>query len=469
MLTLLALPVLALPNSFGTPAAASTSTSPADSITLTAEQQPRIARPTLDSIKAAAVKQGIPLEKAIATYVDEAAKNDPAATANWPDGPVSTPDVMIDDLSAVQLIDLQGMAEAEQISLEDAIERFGYHKYTSRVAHELSATFPKELSGFANEDNGNVWIGFKGTIPPQAIALAKTLPVQVELRGNLGYAEGDLPAAQNRLDKALRSNPDVKDVATWYDPRLGAVEALVVPSSRARATLAADKLREVAAPAVADPNIQVKVSLGEGPLGTNYDNYIRGGGILSYGANGYCTSNFNLISESGTTKRLGTAGHCAQDGAAVYRNESADGGSSVVNSKWVYIGSGGDIGMYDHGALTATRTFYWDAGAKRYADSQSPGPSIGDPVCKYGQKTGRRCGTVTKLNHTIGNVGGQVVTNIPATETTCWFGDSGGPFYNDAEAYGVLKGGASLVEGVFCAFTPVNRFYNGAKYYVWTR
>ncbi|MFC0861866.1 hypothetical protein ACFHYQ_06115 [Sphaerimonospora cavernae] len=115
VLTMLALPLLVLPSGFGTPAAASTSTSPADSIILTAEQQSRIARPTLVSIKAAAAKQGIPLEKAIATYVNEAAKNNTAATANWPDGPVSTPDVMIDDLSAVQLIDLQGMAEAEQI------------------------------------------------------------------------------------------------------------------------------------------------------------------------------------------------------------------------------------------------------------------------------------------------------------------------------------------------------------------
>ncbi|MFC0861865.1 S1 family peptidase [Sphaerimonospora cavernae] len=337
------------------------------------------------------------------------------------------------------------------------------------MAHKLSATFPKELSGFANEDNGNVWIGFKGTIPPQAISLAKTLPVQVELRGNLGYAEVDLPDAQNRLHKALRGNPDVKDVATWYDPRRGSVEALVVPSSRASATLAADKLREIAVPAIADPNIQVKVSIGEGPLGTNYADYIRGGGRLGYGGGDYCTSNFNLISESGKTKRLGTAGHCAETAQAVYSNEFPDPGSSVVRSKWVYIGAGGDIGMYDHGSLTATRTFYWDSGAKRYADFQSPGPSINDPVCKYGQTTGRRCGTVKKLNHTIGGVGGQVVTSIPATETTCWFGDSGGPFYNGAEAYGVLKGAASLVEGRFCAFTPVNRFYNGAKYYVWTR
>ncbi|MEU7836282.1 S1 family peptidase [Nonomuraea sp. NPDC049129] len=472
MLALLALPILGLPGGImAAPATASTPTANAADptiVTLTAQKQPKVQRPKLNRLKATAASKGIPLKDVIADYVANIARTDPAATANWPDGPVSTPDVMIDDLSAVQLIDLQGMAEAKQTSLEDAIERYGYQRYTSPMAHKLSANFPKELSGFANEDDGSVWIGFKGAIPPRAIALAKTLPVQVELRGNLGYTEADLPVAQKQLHKALRGNPDVADIATWYDPRLGAVEALVVPSSRARATLTADKLREAAVPAVADPNIQVKVSIGEGPLGADYDNYIRGGGRLGY-ADGFCTSNFNLISESGATKRHGTAGHCVEEGEAVYHNDVADGGSSVVVAKWVYIGSGGDIGMYDHGAMTATRTFYWDDGAKRYADARSAGPAIGDAVCKYGQATGRDCGTVTKLNHTIGDVGGQVVTTIRATDTTCWFGDSGGPFYRDAEAYGVLKGAATPVEGSFCAFTPVNRFYNGAKYYVWTR
>jgi hypothetical protein len=424
-------------------------------------------RPTLTRIKRDAAAREIPLEQAVAAYIKKVRKIDKSATANWPDGPVDIPDVMIDDLSAVQIEDLKGMAKAKQIPLDEAIERYGYQQIGDRVADQLKAAFPDQLAGFAymTDRGNNVWIGFKGTIPAQAVALAKTLPVPVDLKGNLGYTESELPLAQSRAHQALLKNADISNVATWYSTRNGAVEAQVVPATHARNTLVTGTLRDVAAQAVANPSIKVNVSVGEGPLDTDFDNYVRGGGNLSG-----CTSNFNLISASGSTKRLGTAGHCATEGPRTYCNQSGDGGCTTVNSRWAYQGAGGDIGMYDHGTMTATRTFYWDWGQKRYADSRSAGPVDGHHVCKFGYVTGRSCGDIVALNHTVGNVGGQVVTNIDATSNTCWFGDSGGPFHRGAEAYGVLKGAARLANGRFyCAFTPVNRFYNGAGYYVWTR
>ncbi|MFD9943209.1 S1 family peptidase [Nonomuraea sp. NPDC059023] len=374
---------------------------------------------------------------------------------------------MIDDLSAVQIEDLAGMAKAKQISLDEAIERYGYQRLGDQVADRLKATFADQLAGFAyvTDSGSSVWIGFRSAIPPQAVELAKTLPVPVELKGNLGYTESELPQAQGRVHQALQKNADISNVATWYSTRNGTVEALVVPAKRAKNTLATSALQAIATAATANSSIKVNVSVGDGPLDTNFDKYIRGGGNLSG-----CTSNFNLISASGSTKRLGTAGHCSTQGQRTYCNQSGDGDCTTVNSKWSYEGPGGDVGMYDHGTMTATRTFYWDWGQKRYADSRSGGPVDGHFVCKFGFATGRSCGDIVALNYTIGNVGGQVVTNINATSTTCWFGDSGGPFYRDAQAYGVLKGAAQLPNGGFyCAFTPVNRFYNGASYYVWTR
>ncbi|MEV4222911.1 S1 family peptidase [Nonomuraea sp. NPDC049725] len=458
-------------------AATATALTHASDITLAVEHQPKVPRPTLEKLKAEATAKNVPLIDVIKDYVDQKAKTDPAATANWPDGPVDTPDVLIDDLSAVQLLDLQGLAEADKITLEASIDRYGYYKYNTRVADQLAQTFPAELSGFATQDDGSAWIGFKGAIPPQAVEMAKTLPVRVQLRGNLGYAETDLPKAQEQLQKALQSRPDVSNVSTWYDPRTG-LGALVVPSSRVKTAPSADTLQATAASAVSNPHIHVSVKLGKGPLFKNYDTYIRGGGNFED-----CTTSFNLISESGNTKRLGTAGHCALDeGNERYRyycNQSGDGGcGTTTERKWVHYGPGGDIAMYDHGpnGWVATRTFYWDVGSKRYADARSAGPKINDPVCKFGQKSKRDCGRVIALNQTVYDgdlgvvVGGQVLTTILNGSDTCTFGDSGGPFYRDAEAYGVLKG--ALVDEdnyLRCAFTPVNRYYNGAKYYVWTR
>ncbi|WP_433355488.1 S1 family peptidase [Microtetraspora malaysiensis] len=470
LLTLFALPALAL-SSLIVPSSASASADPENVMTLASEHQPRVARPTLDRIKATAAREGVPLEKAIASYIANEARTNPAATANWPDGPVDIPDVMIDDLSASQINDLEGMAESEQIPLEEAIDRYGYGRYTTRAGNQITAAFPEELSGFVVEDGGGAWIGFKGAIPSQAVALAKTLPGRVELHGNLGYSEADLSQAKERVDQALQSKPDVESFVTGYDHRLGAVNARVVLSSRVRGALADSKLQTAVASAVANPAIKINVSLGEGPLSSNFDQYIRGGGNLLSG----CTSNFNLISETGTTKRLGTAGHC-NDQTTTYCNQTGDGDCTTVTLKWSYRGSGGDVGMYDHGTLTATRTFYWDWGQKKYADLASAKPQVGDPVCKFGFKTGRSCGKVTAINQSSYEspgilIGGLVLTDIPIGTDKCWGGDSGGPFHRDGgEAYGVLKGGLEGPDGKwYCSFTPVNRFYNGAKYNVWTR
>ncbi|MFI6503971.1 S1 family peptidase [Nonomuraea typhae] len=441
-------------------------------ITLAVEQQPKIPRPTLERLKRESAAKGISLKQALDTRIAEKAATDPAATANWPDGPVDIPDVMIDDLSASQINDLAGMADSLQIPLEESIERYGYQRYGDRVAGQLKAAFPDQLSGFTNENGGGAWIGFKNAIPGLAVQLAKTLPGRVELHGNLGYSEVDLPKAQEQIDRALRRTPGVKAVSTWYDPKLG-IGGVVVPSADAVPALTDSTLRSsLATLTAANPAITVAVSIrAVNRLGRPFDQYIRGGGNLGPED---CTSGFNLISESGTSRRLGSAGHCVTtDVWERYCNQSADGGCTYVIGRWRYVGNGGDVGFYEHGTeFTATRTFYWDWGQKKYADARSAGPKVGDAVCKFGFTTGRSCGTVTALNQNDGaGTGGLVRTTIPSGPATCYHGDSGGPFHRDGgEAYGVLTG--DLVDGNgarWCAFTPVNRFYNGARYYVWTR
>lgn len=150
LLTPFTLPMLVL-SSVTVPTQASASAAPGNVITLAAGHQHHIARPTLDHIKAIAARKGIQLEKAIASYIAREARASPAATANWPDGPVDIPDVMIDDLSASQINDLEGMAESEQIRLEEAIERYGYGRYTTRMGNQITAAFLRDLSGFVVE------------------------------------------------------------------------------------------------------------------------------------------------------------------------------------------------------------------------------------------------------------------------------------------------------------------------------
>ncbi|MEU8149120.1 hypothetical protein [Nonomuraea sp. NPDC048901] len=219
MLALLALPILGLPGGImAAPATASTPTANAADptiVTLTAQKQPKVQRPKLNRLKATAASKGIPLKDVIADYVANIARTDPAATANWPDGPVSTPDVMIDDLSAVQLIDLQGMAEAKQTSLEDAIERYGYQKYTSPMAHKLSANFPKSFQGSRTKTTVASGSASRARSRPEPSRLPRRFPYRSSCVATLATPK---PICLSRRSSCTRR---YAAIPTWQTSQLG--------------------------------------------------------------------------------------------------------------------------------------------------------------------------------------------------------------------------------------------------------
>ncbi|MBB6346898.1 hypothetical protein FHU36_003443 [Nonomuraea muscovyensis] len=69
-----------------------------------------------------------------------------------------------------------------------------------------------------------------------------------------------------------------------------------------------------------------------------------------------------------------------------------------------------------------------------------PGYSLQDvalPAARSGipdQASGRERGTVTKLNHAVGDVSGRFAAGISASGATCCSGDSGGLFCREAES-----------------------------------
>lgn len=430
--------------------------------------QPRMSRPVLDQIKQAAKNRGIGLKQAIDEFVSKSAKNSVAATANWPDGPVTIPDVMIDDLTAVELEDLQGLADAQGVTLEEAIDRHGYWRKFKSIANELRVGHPQEFSGASRaQDGSSVWFGFKGAVPQEAVKLAGTLPVEVTLEGNRGYSEQDLISEQQRTHQAAMMRPEVSDAATGYSVVTGKVhvtaqlrEGFTAKSAETAAAITSKLSRE---------NSPIEVEVVTTTRKIQYeaqDNWIRGGGSLDT-----CTAGFNLKYATTDTKRLGTAGHCVRNQSSrSYFNQAADGGSTTVSGVWWEQGNYGDIGYYDHGTMDPTRTFYYGSGEKRYADYRDPYPAVGDPVCRYGITTGRHCGAVIESNICAGSVCGLTLSDMESG-THCRGGDSGGPWFNGGTAY-AIHGGATDYYGTgkpLCAGTHVSRFNSARSYVVWTR
>lgn len=450
--------VAALAVLYPTPAVAQ-----ADSTTvvLTAESQAKPNRPVLEGIKSAAAQQGISLEAAVDAYVASASTTH---VNNWPDGPVDIPDVMVDDLSANFLDDLQAMAGDFGISFGEAIDRHGWMPRHKAVAVELKSKYPDDFAGTTREPDGSaVWIGFRNAIPDEAVQLAKGIPTEVTLQGDLGYSEDELAAAKEDTHQMLRRDPEVAHVASSYDLRTGTIIVRVEPHPNRG--IQAERINAVKASSNARIRRTTEVTRGMGQQ--KHDSYIRGGGDL-----GNCSSGFNLRYPTDGTKRHSTAGHCAASASTrTYCNQGSDGGCTDVSRVWAHDGAYGDLGYYTTGGFGATRTFYYTWSGKRYADGQDPYPRVGDGICKFGQTTGRTCTTVFDADHSFDGTSHVTVTNM-LNGSGCSGGDSGGPYYFTASyAYGIHMGVVKYSDGTLwrCAFTHVKWLEAARGYRIYTR
>ncbi|MFD9948887.1 hypothetical protein ACFWYW_22880 [Nonomuraea sp. NPDC059023] len=416
-------------------------------LTLNAESQPKQDRPTLAGIKQQAAQRGISLEQAVAEYIATTARTQRSAWANQPDGPVSIPDVMIDDMHAAEVEDLARIAASEGIGLAAAIDAIAWQDEFEKVAAELETALPGEFAGAVKNDD-SAWFAFKGDVPAKAIELAKTLPVRVELAGGRGFSETELAAASDATHRAVLANPVVADASTSYDVRTGAIQVEAQTKTPANA-------QDLAPARALAAGMRVEVTI-VGKASEPEDQYIRGGGTL-----GTCTSGFNLKYITSNTKRHGTAGHCGRSTATrTYSNHSGDGGSTSVKRVWWHVGGWGDLAYYTTGSKSPTRTFYYDWNKKRYADNRSGMPSVGTRICHFGKNSGASCAKVARRDVSSGVLRHMVVMD----KNISTGGDSGGPWYYGGTAYGIHFGKI----GGESAFTPAY-LYQNRSYDVWQR
>jgi hypothetical protein len=430
------------------------------SVFLNPESGTGIDRPVLDGIKKTAEEQGISLEKAVDAYVAQAGSAAEPTPESQPDGPVDTPDVMVDDLTAGELEDIQAMAAEDQVPFTEAIDRHGWQDRFSEIAERLETSFPDEFSGAAKTADG-AWFAFKGEAPAQALELAGSLPATAEVVSNRGFSEAELAAAQENAHADALTQRDVENAISYYDVKAGEVTVQVELDPAATKTAARSAAaRERISSAVDAGNIRVTVKVVDNASYEKQDGYIRGGGYLSVG----CTSGFNLKQISGSTKRLGTAGHCTEVASQTYSNHSTHGGSTGVSTVWSHQGSNGDLGYTTKGNKASTRTFYQKTNSARYADDRGAMPAVGTSICKFGRTSGKTCSTVKYRNVTVGNLKHMVVMKGNA----CKPGDSGGPWYYGGTAYGIHTGLVNDGGTQRCLFTPAYLFQNRG-YDVWTR
>jgi hypothetical protein len=356
-------------------------------------------------------------------------------------------------------------------SFSSVARQYGSQEELQAASWRLGELFPNSYAGMRYRDQGDThWMGFNGNVPPEALALIRTLP------GDVKVAVGDLlpeakwgqyvTAAQQRVD-AITSRSVVR-----FDSRSQQIVVEVSPSTRPSDASIAASVRD------ALPGAAVAVRRTPMTHRELEDDTMRGGGFLETApptTTPTCTAGFVIRGMSSGLKRLSTAAHCIRDlgglnATARYELPPLDGGNATpITLMWKVPGSPSrslpDLGYVSHGSFTPYPSFYITNFSKREVHSAAQSRAdVGTLLCHWGRSThAQECGHVTD---SVANVDEACcVTLVNGDEAAHLGGDSGGPWYYGYMAFGIHHGGAP--NSTDASFTPVHML-NDYGVEVWT-
>lgn len=331
------------------------------------------------------------------------------------------------------------VAEAEGISVGEATSRLRRQWALNQFVKRLQERNP-DLFSFISQRGGELVVGLTDqnvditSMLPPGLAQVRKVPAKYSRQGM--YRK--LDALVGELQRA-----GLGKVTVGVDPETGAVE--FVTTTEGAAVEAAVERGAISVPdgfTVTPDEIVVAGGL-YGGFGYNVD---------TASCSQYCggTTGFSLISTSGTTRYVSTAGHI-HDGRAKYNTSM----SSTYTSGGVTLTLAQDLRNTAHVDIQyATPSdptnnfpnpYVWD-GSQYITISGSTHPVEGYTFCKFGRETGKDCGVQAKpgaYSNATWNVSYLEVINKPASQSCSSFmqeGDSGGPVFYGSLAVGWVHG-----------------------------
>ncbi|MDE2718618.1 MAG: S1 family peptidase [Chloroflexota bacterium] len=350
---------------------------------------------------------------------------------------VAAPEIN-DPISAAELEDLKAVASQYGISLQAAMDRYGWNDNFGLAVAKIREAAPDAFTGAEIVDASNAWVAFAGEAPQAALDIIGAFRsshsgVSVEVRTDKGFTEVELEKAIEAAHFAVFNATEVRDTSTTFDYATGEIKAVVVLANSTSGS-ALDDLRAVAETNSANStradilnNITISVVRSDHDIlgGSDSSTEHLGGEALSPN----CTFGFGTKSSSGV-RGIATAGHCP--------NLLTDDGASLT-FKAEHVDTYGDFQWYT-GSQTETDDFY--AGntvsveVNRRDVSAVESPTVGQMLCRNGKKTFRRCQKVRKLNVCVGSMCNLVQMGARRAKS----GDSGGPVFKGNTAYGLHQG-----------------------------
>ena len=203
--------------------------------------------------------------------------NTPGAGGEEPAPPEASPPEIDDPPNPAELSDLQAIAARKGISLQEAIDRYGWHGNFALAVSRIRATAPGTYAGAEIVDGAHAWIGFTGHPPKAALDILELfrsshIGVSVEVRTDLGFSEAELEEAIPAVHYAVLKASGVLDASTSFDSATGQIRTIVVLEDTASDsrlddlhTIATKRLRDVTRPDILD-SITISVVRSQGPV-----------------------------------------------------------------------------------------------------------------------------------------------------------------------------------------------------------
>ncbi|WP_434990690.1 S1 family peptidase [Xanthomonas melonis] len=341
-------------------------------------------------------------------------------------------------------------SKSAMISTAEAARRVNIQENSKRDLAALARSYNGRLAGAYWEESPEFQfvIRLKGNEQPPSAKVSTPfgdVPVVI-MTGASKTSEEVKKIISSNQDALFEGVPGLQ--GTSYDEKTGQIVLYVNAPDSEKASLKAEipALEKM----LGNP---VRIQFLPGPL--RQTAYLRGGNILQ-GSNGnQCTSGFMVWDTATKTAGVLTAGHCPD--SMIYYNWVPAGQAgqivAVLDFKKEMFDAGHDlqwhgypsIGYTPSSSITGSTTSPAGIRAIQFSGTAS----VGERLCHRGVNTGFSCGVVsaTSFGFPPKACNGQdcdssAYMTLVGDELACFGGDSGGPVWSGATAYGIVKSAA---------------------------
>lgn len=330
---------------------------------------------------------------------------------------------------------LEAMKRDLGLDTKQAIARINHDLHASSLIEQLRGSVQSSFAGGWIKDD-KIYIGVTDQAAADHVVANGALPVIMNT--SLSKLENAKKAIDNHLAGQKRAEKQVSNIASYFVDVMTnklVVEALETGQDNARELAKLTGLSES----------EFEIRLVD-KLPTSSTSIVGGNQYYLNDSNTWCSVGFSV------TGGFVSAGHCGRRGDYARNSQNVKlgtfAGSSFPGRDMSYIET------YDDITLKGLINNYQGG---TYSVKGSSEAAVGASICRSGNKTGVRCGTISNKDESVLFDGVNTVNGLTRTSACCDHGDSGGPYFSGTQGQGVCSGqNGDCNNGGHSWFYPLN-------------